>query len=233
MAKHTNTYAAMAVMATLLIATCYARPISVSGVDRTRNLIFSDGINGTYSSLFYQKSRKERLDIFDSGLTFQYVEQEDPYLSPNRMYFFVNFSSDVATDDDETAGGGVKEFMCAFVRMSDGCVVRVDTGQICGGKWETTSRWVGLDGSSVGDLGINHVTAGKVYSDYSLHTKNAPVSSLPRILKYLPEGTAFDNLLACDPVSHINRETYEELLKLLRRDGDSTNAKKVIKALKR
>jgi hypothetical protein len=50
-------------------------------------------------------------------------------------------------------------------------------------------------------------------------------------LKYLSAGTAFDNLLACDPVNPGNQKYYEKLHKLLRCDGDSIDAEKIIKSM--
>lgn len=223
--------ATIAMVTTFIVATCQARSIHVSGAEETGNLIFANGTNGTYNSLYYENSKGVRLDLFDSGLTFEYVEGASRHLSPNRMYFFVSFSETGSIEDDASAAVERKEYMCAFVRMSDGYVVQVDSGGVCGGKWDTTSRWIGLDGSSMKDLNIGQPTVTKIFGDYSSRIKDASVSSSPRIMKYLPEGTAFDNLLACDPVGPRNQRYYKGLLKLLRRDGDSINAGKVIAAM--
>jgi hypothetical protein len=225
--KHTI----ISLLSAFSLTTCDAQVIRVSGADGAAQLIFSNGANGTYKSLYYENPRGARLNIFDSGLEFNYAEESDPYLSPDRTLFFVNFSEAGSIEDGASSAIESKEYMCAFVRMSDGCVVQVETGGICGGKWDETSRWVGLDGSPIGDLGMNHPTVSNVYREYSSRIKDASANSSPRILKYLSEGTAFDNLLACDPVSPRSQKSYEKLLKLLRRDGDSIDAKKIIKAM--
>lgn len=213
--------------------TCDAQALRVSGTNETGTLVFSGGTNGSYRSLFYKNDKGERFNIFDSGLEFNYVEGSDSYLSPDKTHFFVNFSETGSIEDGASPAIESKVYMCAFVRMSDGCVVRVDTGGICGGKWDTTSKWIGIDGLSTRNLFGNPLSVSKVYRDYSSNVKDALVATSPRILKYLPEGTAFDNLLACDPVNSENKEYYEKLLQLLRRDGDLTDAKKVIKAIRK
>jgi hypothetical protein len=230
--KPKTVIATIAMATTFIVATCQAHSIHVSGAEGTGNLIFANGTDGTYNSLYYETSKGGRLDIFDSGLTFEYVEGASRYLSPSRMYFFVSFSETGSIEDDVSAAVEHKEYLCAFVRMSDGCVVRVDSGEVCGGKWDIASQWIGLDGSGTEDLNTRQPTVIKVFGDYSSRIKDASVSSSPKIMKYLPEGTAFDNLLACDPVNSKNQKYYKNLLKLLWRDSNSIDAKKVIEAMK-
>jgi hypothetical protein len=220
-------------LVTLLLVTyqVQAKVVRVFGAGATGTLIFSNFIDGSYASLYYENSRGQRLDIFDSGLEFNYSEESDPYLSPDKKHFFVNFSETGFLGGIASSAVESKEYMCAFVRMADGCIVRVDTGGICGGKWDRSNRWVGIDGSGIEDLDASQITASNVFADYSSSVKDASVNSFPKILKYLPQGAAFDNLLACDPVTQKNKIYYKELLKLLRSDGDSTNAKKVVKAM--
>jgi len=216
---------------TLFFTACHAQEIRVSGADGTGELVFSDGANGSYKSLFYKNHKGKRFDIFDSGLEFNYIEGSDFYLSPDKTHFFVNFSEIGSIEDGISPANESREYICAFVRMSDGCVVHVDSAGVCGGEWKGSGEWIGADGFSIGNLDANQTTAKKIYFKYLSGFKDASISSSPKVLKYLPEGTAFDNLLACDPVSPRSQKSYEKLLKLLRRDGDSIDVKKIIKAM--
>lgn len=71
---------------------------------------------------------------------------------------------------------------------------------------KNTNDWVGTDGVSIGSLDVDQITAKKLYDEYSSRSKDVSVSS-SRVLKYLPKGTSFDNLLACDAVNLKNRST--------------------------
>jgi hypothetical protein len=224
-------HATISLLSVLSFTTFHAEAIRISDAEGAGDLVFSNAVDDTYTSLYYENSQGGRLDIFDGGLEFNYDEESDAYLSPDKTHFFVNFSETSSIEDGASSTFVSKEYMCAFVRMSDGCVVQVETGGICGGKWDATSQWVGIDGSIIRDLDMNPPTVSTVFREYSARIKDASAHSSPRILKYLPEGTAFDNLLACDPVSARNQKSYEKLLNLLQRDGDSTNAKKVSKAM--
>ncbi len=69
---------------------------------------------------------------FDEGLRFYKPGANS--LSPDRQYSIVSFSAEGGVDD--SSGVSVlTEYLCAFVRMKDGCVVHVAQDAVCGGEW--------------------------------------------------------------------------------------------------
>ncbi|MGU7770290.1 hypothetical protein ACV229_08915 [Burkholderia sp. MR1-5-21] len=161
---------------------------------------------------------------FDEGLKF--YEPGTNSLSPDKQYPIVNFSAE--GDLDDSSGASVhSEYLCAFVRMKDGCVVHVAQDAVCGGEWRPPHQW-SVNIESIFD---NPPNAADIYAAYSSKHKSGYQISQPPILAYLTEGTTIDNLLACDPPVSGNRNAYSKLLVQLQRDGDTENAAKLKKIL--
>ncbi|MGU7839184.1 hypothetical protein ACV22V_06905 [Burkholderia sp. AW33-5] len=138
----------------------------------------------------------------------------------------MNFSAEGELAD--SSGVSVhSEYLCAFVRMKDGCVVHVAQDALCGGEWQSPHQW----SINIEPIFNNPPNAADIYAAYSSKHKNGYQISQPPILAYLAEGTTFDNLLACDPPSAGNRSVYSKLLVKLQRDGDAEDAAKLKKIL--
>ncbi|QEO27212.1 hypothetical protein [Xanthomonas translucens] len=198
-----------------------SQPLKLEGQFGT--LVYSNKKSETYDSIVYEKKQGGRVKPFEDSLIFTPEAQD---LSPDRSYAVVNFS-----EHGNLEGGGKvieqSKYMCAFIRMSDGCVVRVEEGEICGGTWENPSKWTTPGKNGKVDLESSTPKAVKIYSAYASGHKDGSQVSVPRILAYLPEGTTIDNLLACDPPTDSNAQTYSNFFMLLKRDGDIENAEKV------
>lgn len=157
--------------------------------------------------------------MFDVGLNFNYHRQFDvDNISPDKAYAVVHFSE---TGEHEERMS--KVYLCAFVRMSDGCVVRVAAGEQCGGGWSAPSQWLSPLSTNGYDLTQEVPSVDRVYKDYALGRKDLTKVSSPKILSYLLEGTTFDNVLTCDPPGNGNKKVYASMLELLERDGDAYN----------
>lgn len=184
-----------------------------------RSLIYSDGVDGDYKSVVYKTDSGNVLRIFDDGLSFNYDSRYDSgSISPDKAYSVVHFS-----EEGEGPDGPSNIYFCAFVRMSDGCVVDVVVGEKCGGGWDLSSQWSSPLGTSDNGIVKNAQTVDKIYKDYSSGRKDLFQVSSPKILSYFLEGTTLDNLLACDPPRNENKKAYIDMLSLLKRDGDISN----------
>ncbi|WP_146013210.1 MULTISPECIES: hypothetical protein [unclassified Pseudomonas] len=187
-------------------------------------LLYSDGVDGDYKSLVYKTNTGRVLRIFDEGLSYNYNSKYDAgNLSPDKAYSVVHFSE----VGEEYEGRSNTIYLCAFVRMSDGCVVNVSTGEQCGGGWGTSSLWRSSLSINGYDLTKDSPTVDKVYKDYASGRKDLIQVSSPRVLAYFLEGTTFDNILACDPPREKNKKIYSDMLTLLERDGDASNSLKL------
>ncbi len=210
----------------LILVSTQLRAASVQGGSGA--LVYSDGVDGNFNSLVYKTNLGGVLPIFDERLNFNYDSRYDSSnLSPDKAYSVVQFSESGVGAQQEPE----KIYLCAFVRMSDGCVVNVESGEQCGGEWIGARRWSSSI-SSVIDYSFKEApTVEKLYRDYESGRKDLTQVSSPRVLAYFSEGTTFDNLLACDPPRDTNKKTYTDMLALLQRDGDTKNLERLKAAM--
>ncbi|MGF6098834.1 hypothetical protein [Pseudomonas sp. 18175] len=204
------------------------RLVAASNQSTAGTLVYSDGVGQEFRSLDYKTRSGRVLKIFDEGLRFSYDSQHDKAISPNKAYSVVHFSEEGVGESDARPD---TKYLCAFVRMVDGCVVNVSAGEQCGGEWSTSSLWLSQQSNSGYDFSNDSPTVEGVYRDYMSGRKDQFKVTTPRVLAYLLEGTTFDNILACDPPSNLNIKTYNEMLMSLERDGDSHNFLKLRNAL--
>lgn len=203
---------------------------SIQGV--SGSLVYSGGSDGNYLSLVYKAESGSILRVFDEGLSFSFDSRYDVNnLSPDKTYSVVHFSESGDLGSDAGTHGVDTKYLCAFVRMSNGCVVSVEVGEQCGGEWSGASQWRSSNSSTNDYLLKNTLTVDKIYKDYASGRKDLIQVSSPRVLAYFAEGTAFDNLLACDPPRKGNKKSYDNLLKLLQHDGDTNNVAKLRAAM--
>ncbi|NTZ04620.1 hypothetical protein FCJ61_10955 [Burkholderia metallica] len=205
-----------------VLLACVQAQVSVSG--ELSVLQYSSRRHDAYQALHFKRPDGTMFTPFDEGLRF--YEPGTNSLSPDKQYSIVNFSAE--GDLADSSGVSVhSEYLCAFVRMKDGCVVHVAQDAVCGGEWRPPHQW----SVNIEPIFDNPPNAADIYAAYSSKHKTGSQVSQPPILAYLAEGTAFDNLLACDPPSAGNRSAYSKLLVQLQRDGDTENANKLKKTL--
>ncbi|WP_177314372.1 hypothetical protein [Burkholderia ubonensis] len=196
----------------------------VSGSGEPSVLEYTNRGHNAYRSLRFKRPDGTMFTPFDEELRF--YEPGTNSLSPDKQYSIVNFSAE--GDLADSSGVSVhSEYLCAFVRMKDGCVVHVAQDAVCGGEWRPPHQW----SVNIEPILDNPPNAADIYAAYSSKYKSGYQTSQPPILAYLAEGTTFDNLLACDPPSAGNRSDYSKLLVQLQRDGDTENAAKLKKIL--
>ncbi|WP_157653584.1 hypothetical protein [Burkholderia ubonensis] len=196
----------------------------VSGSGEPSVLEYTNRGHNAYRSLRFKRPNGTMFSPFDEELRF--YEPGTNSLSPDKQYSIVNFSAE--GDLADSSGVSVhSEYLCAFVRMKDGCVVHVAQDAVCGGEWRPPHQW----SVNIEPIFDNPPNAADIYAAYSSKHKSGYQTSQPPILAYLAEGTTFDNLLACDPPSVGNRSDYSKLLVQLQRDGDAENAAKLKKIL--
>lgn len=179
--------------------------------------------------LVYSSEKGETLKIFDYGLEFHY-ETDDSHFhtSPDKLYVMIPFSESGTLLDVETAHESpVTLNLCAFVRLNDGCITSVATDSQCGGDWAEGHIWSSSLHENNEHLFENKTKVQDIYKNYVSRASDATRRSSPRVLSYLLEGTAFDNLLTCDPPTPKNQKTYTKLRELLKSEGDIESAKKI------
>lgn len=195
----------------------------------------------THATLTYHKTQQNEtllvytlpdgntLQIFDHGLDFHYdADVFSNHRSPDRLFAMVPFSvSGTLFDEEVSEQAPVTLNLCAFVRLNDGCITSVATGSQCGGDWAENHRWSSSLQENNAHLFENKTKIKEVYENYASRTNDGTRLSSPRVLSYLLEGTAFDNLLACDPPTPRNRNIYIKLRERLQSEGDFENSSKI------
>lgn len=190
---------------------------SVEGVSGA--LEFLNKLNGEYKSVVYEGGDGKVVRPLDDGLNFNFNASS---ISSDKSYAVVQFSEEGTLEEDSGSSVDQEIFLCAFVRMSDGCVVSVEQGAQCGGEWAEGRAWRSSVGRDNGYILDSPPTVSGLYDSYSAG-RGGSETSTPRVLNYLMEGTTFSNVLVCDPPKSSNGEGYLKLLELLRRDGDVMN----------
>lgn len=191
------------------------------------SLIYTDKKNGDYHSVVFKAESGRVIRPFDFGISYSFDSDQ---LSPDKSYSVVNFSESGVLDSGGR-GDNYSLYLCAFVRMSDGCVAAVESGEQCGGGWISPNRWVSPLGDANGVLFNEPPSVEETYKNYLSGRKDRSQVSNPKVMDYLLEGTSFQNLLVCDPPNERNKSAYNSLLIKLRHDGDEENAKAVEGAL--
>ncbi|WP_152036649.1 hypothetical protein [Burkholderia pyrrocinia] len=205
-----------------VLSACVQAEISVSG--ESSILEYANGGNNVYRSLRFKRPDGTMFTPFDEGLIFYKPSANS--LSPDRQYSIVSFSAQ--GDLADSSGVSVHtDYLCAFVRMKDGCVVHVAQDAVCGGEWHPPHQW----SINIEPIFDNPPNAADTFAVYASKHKSGYQVSQPPILAYLAEGTAFDNLLACDPPNSGNGSVYSKLLIQLQEDGDTENTAKLKKIL--
>ncbi|MFK8402376.1 hypothetical protein M2D07_027975 [Pseudomonas sp. BGr12] len=185
------------------------------------SLIYSDKIKEDYHSLVFKGKSGELVRSFDVGVNYSFYSDQ---ISPDKSYSVVNFSeSGVLAGDGESESHDI--YLCAFVRMSDGCITAVESGEQCGGEWAPPNRWVSPMDDDGESLFNSPPSIEKTLKGYASGRKDRSQISNPKVMAYLLEGTSFQNLLVCDPPNENNKSSYDDLLVKLRQDGDVVNAK--------
>ncbi|WP_431823235.1 hypothetical protein [Burkholderia sp. F1] len=205
-----------------VLSACVQAQVSVSGESSV--LEYTNRGHNAYRSLRFKRPDGTMFTPFDEGLRF--YDPGTNSLSPDKQYSIVNFSAE--GDLADSSGVSVhSEYLCAFVRMKDGCVVHVAQDAVCGGEWRPPHQW----SVNIEPIFDNPPNAADIYAAYSSKHKSGYQTSQPPILAYLAEGTTFGNLLTCDPPSTGNRSAYSKLLVQLQMDGDTENAAKLNRIL--
>lgn len=206
----------------VLLSACARAQVSVSSGSSV--LEYVNGDNDSYRALYFKRTDGTMFSPFDEGLRFYKPDANS--LSPDKQYSIVSFSDEGSLDDSSGASLHT-EYLCAFVRMKDGCVVHVAQDAVCGGEWHSPHHW----SVNIEPIFDNPPNATDTYAAYTSKYKIGHQVSQPPILAYLAEGTTFDNLLACDPLNAGNRKTYSKFFGQLQKDRDAENAAKLKKIL--
>ncbi|WXL25717.1 hypothetical protein WG219_20870 [Ectopseudomonas mendocina] len=123
------------------IGTTYSAPTQKTVTLQTEDaeLSLEQPSRGEFSEVFHTNKMKKQ-KLFTSGNSLYSIDTETA-LSPQNKYAQLNKitlgSTSQSTDEEE-----YERADCAFIEMSTGCIVRIETGSFCGGEWsEKDDLW--------------------------------------------------------------------------------------------
>ncbi|ARU90467.1 hypothetical protein B9K09_22025 [Pseudomonas sp. M30-35] len=100
---------------------------------------FENAIKDTWQTVYYSNQSANKHQILKEHTSFATPDSDS--LSANKKHLVIN-----AINSGTLEYGKQKELYdrayCIFVKMDTGCIVKKETGEFCGGYWDTTdSSW--------------------------------------------------------------------------------------------
>lgn len=117
-------------------------------------------------------------------------------LSPDKRFLYL---TQIESAELETPQGTVTEdrAYCSLIETKSGCIAARETGEFCAGQFAPDNKW---NNSTYPEFDI---MTGIVKAEDYASGKRTPVDS--------PESS-FENLLACDPITHDNIDAYRSII---------------------
>ncbi|MBI0330803.1 hypothetical protein [Burkholderia plantarii] len=144
-------------------------------------------------------------------------------ISADGRYIALNLTRNGVLDADESGKSTTTSRQsCPILDTATGCVVRDDSGDICGGEWDPTGNgWHDVLGSGKSKLvsDISKPTAKDVWTRFS-GSQNHDIKS------FIDVALGLDNLKACDPPSATNQRYYSQIEAALSRTDNPTPSDK-------
>jgi hypothetical protein len=187
------------------------------------DLILSGKHGNAYKDIVFKDRSGVIHKLFQGRYT--YEDEGSKALSPDKKFYMVTQNeSGVAT-----SGSGASEehevSSCAFIDTRNGCVVKKETGEYCGGTWSGDHGWPRLDGE-IRPIDSSVPSASKLLSAY----KNS-IQTQKEFKSFIKYGVTVDNIMSCDPVKSNNKDSYKEIANALDRVGDVKDADGIKRAM--
>lgn len=116
---------------------------------------------------------------------------------------------------------------CPVLDTQTGCIVSMQTGELCGGDWsEGHDSWV-VDSKNQDDvdgamLNYDFDSANVLWQAYLVASKSSARYSIKSALR---DNLGVANMMACEPPSAVNRSAYAQIAGQLKREADRNDAK--------
>ncbi|WP_144021130.1 hypothetical protein [Caballeronia sordidicola] len=156
-----------------------------------------------------------------------------PRISPSGKYAVLDVLRAGVVDPGPSgmAENSSKQY-CPVLNIASGCVVSMQTGELCGGDWsEKSDIWV------VAGYRYN-ATKPMIDSEFSgandlwgQFVKSMQINDAAKIKQYLVSNLGVTNLMVCEPPTPSNKNSYTLIARQLRKEGDRSDATYIEKKL--
>ncbi|MFM0226310.1 hypothetical protein [Paraburkholderia dipogonis] len=121
---------------------------------------------------------------------------------------------------------------CPVLNTASGCLVSMQTGELCGGDWSgNADKWLvtgyGYDATEA-MVGYGFSKASDMWGQFS---KSTTLNGTARIKQYLVDNLGVVNMMACEPPTASNRNSYTLIARQLIKEGDRADAAYILKRL--
>lgn len=187
------------------------------------NLILTGKQENAYKNILFKDKNGVVHKLFDGRYT--YEDEGSRALSPDRRFYMVTQNeSGVAI-----SGSGVAKdhqvSSCVFIDTNNGCVVKREVGEYCGGAWSGGHDWPRLNGD-MRPINSSVPSATDLLRDYG-----NSIQKKKDIKSFIRYSVAFDNIISCDAINSANKDAYSKIADALEESGDTEDAGKIKKAL--
>ncbi|MBC8728163.1 hypothetical protein [Paraburkholderia sp. UCT2] len=121
---------------------------------------------------------------------------------------------------------------CPVLNTASGCIVSMQTGELCGGEWSSNVDQWAVTGykydSNSAMFKYQFNSANELWNQYEQSSKKNEATKLE---EFLVSNLGIANMMACEPPSANNRSAYLSISRQLRMDGDAIEATLIDKAL--
>ena len=116
---------------------------------------------------------------------------------------------------------------CPVLDTQTGCIVSMQTGELCGGDWsKKDDNWIvgGKDQDDVDSAMLDYQfdSANVLWQSFLVSRKGVARYSIKSALK---DNLGVPNMLTCEPPSALNRDAYTAIAHQLKLEGDEADAK--------
>lgn len=194
----------------------------------SNKLRFGDGwakayvhtLNGEYVQLFPQETLTST-----GGIVFEDFDHGDISFSGNYVVVPLVRQGTLNFPGGKSQVEG-REY-CPVVDTRNGCVISMQTGEICGGQWSPNrDAWIDENIDRTPEMLTNRtMTATILWEKFSHLRENAKIRDLVK------ENLSIFNTLICDPVNDKNKKFYVLIASQLNREGDLESAKLIDRKL--
>lgn len=192
---------------------------------------------GWKKAVFVEASGSEiplfKMEFFASmgGLIFS--GDYSPRISPSGKYAVLDvLRAGVVDNGPSGAAENSSRQYCPVLDTASGCIVSMQTGELCGGDWSgKTDVWVvtgyGYDATkAMIEYGFSE--ANDLWSQFLKSTK---LNGVAKMKQYVIDNLGVANLMACEPPTASNRNSYTLIARQLVKEGDRSDARYIEKKL--
>ncbi|MBB5464370.1 hypothetical protein HDG32_000463 [Paraburkholderia sp. CI2] len=190
-----------------------------------KEAVFSD-LSGKQVALFHMGN-------FSSAGGLIFDKDYSPAISPSGKYAVFSVLRTGIVDPGPSGNAEVSSRQyCPVLDTTSGCIVSMQTGEICGGDWAgNTDEWT-ITGNKYDSTSamlkyeFNHVN--NLWRQYMQSVAITPSST---IKDFVEDNLGIANMMTCEPPSVENRGAYLLMAGQLRKEGDFADANFVEKRL--